>query len=210
MSHCHRYDAVGIAFLAVFGLLFFVSPAAAQSSMILEYHPLEGRFDDSIPPDGSMWHELHPPEGFCTDHPQDGYEDNDQDGRVSVCDGLISGGIRYHIEWVGPTYWLTNLRTRDVRAMEPRTFDLSSRSPVCEMWHTIIPPEEYCTEHHVEFWEEMEPNGIVDFCDYIYFDGDPAPWHVDEVNLNIEVIPESPVRKTTWGKVKEFFYSFFK
>ncbi|MCK4408720.1 MAG: hypothetical protein KAW67_01455 [Candidatus Eisenbacteria sp.] len=36
MDHCDRHRAFAVVFLALFGLLFFVSPAGAQLAMIFK------------------------------------------------------------------------------------------------------------------------------------------------------------------------------
>jgi hypothetical protein len=183
--------------IAVVGLLALAVPASAQT-LYLELGI--GPVDDPIPPNGADWHELYPT--FCTIHTQEGYGDNG-DGEVSVCDMITLSGVLYHIEWVGPTYFLYNTVTGDVMFAEPTNPDPGG-NPTGETWHEIAP--EFCTEWTVDDWED-NGDGIVSQCDIVWIGGEP--WHIEEVNLDITVTPGSPTEKSTWGKIKGFFGDLF-
>jgi len=188
-----RYCAIGL----LVALLAFAAPAGAQMYLELGSAPVR----DAIPPDCSDWHELHP--NFCAVHHQDAYED-DGDGEVSVCDAIIIDGTRYHIDWVGPTYYLVETSTADVMFCEPTIPDPGD-DPTCEIWHEVAP--DFCMEHHVDGWED---NGdqVLSPCDLVLIDG--SWWHVEEIRLDITVSEEpSPVEGSTWSKIKDFFRALF-
>jgi len=209
-----RICRLSVIALALVGLL--VVPAAAQ--LHLEYVGTGPR--DPIPPDGSQWHGIAPI--FCDMYEQVGYEDNG-DGDVSICDVIILvpdvGGEpkRYHIDWAGPTYHLVATGFPETPpyndgAAEPEDPGPYEDDPTGDMWHWIYPPEVFCTVEPVEGWEDGgtsgEPNGILDACDNVFIGG--FWWHIEAVELNIEVTEEpSPVEPTTWSKVKSFFKQIF-
>lgn len=161
---------------------------------------------DPVPPDGSTWHELHPV--FCTDRIQSGYEDNG-DGLISACDYIWLDGLRYHIDWVGPTYHLADIGPEPPvpeGAAEPED-PLPGEDPTGEPWHWVYPPDWYCTVENVEGWED---NGDTELspCDIVAIGG--RQWHVVEMSLNIEGHREdSPVEQSTWSRVKSFFKNMF-
>ncbi len=169
-------------------------PAGAQ--MYLESGGPPIRFDDSIPPNGSQWHELYPV--FCTPHVQDDYQDNG-DGVVSVCDVIFVDGTRYHVDWAGPTYYLSWSGGADERWCEPEEGT--------EFWHEVAP--NFCQTWEVLGWEDTDQDGEISFCDQILLaDG---WWHVEDVSLDITVTEEpSPVRQSTWTRIKDFFSGVFQ
>jgi len=164
-------------------------PAAAQ--MYLEFSGSPVRYDDTVPPDGSVWHELYPV--FCNARIQDGYEDNG-DGVVSVCDVIIIDGIRYHVDWAGPTYYLTLAEPPSERWVEPEGTG--------DFLHEVAPI--FCQTWEVLEWEDNDQDGEVSYCDMLLLpDG---WWHVEDVSLDITVTEEpSPVEQSTWTKIKTFF-----
>ena len=175
--------------LAVFALAI---PAGAQ--MYLESGGPPIRYDDTIPPNGSQWHELYPI--FCTPHTQDDYQDNG-DGIVSECDIIFIDGIRYHVDWAGPTYYLAWTQGPGERWLEPE-------SP--EFWHEVAPI--YCTVWEILDWEDMDGDQEVSFCDNILFSD--GWWHVEDVRLDITVTEEpSPVEPSTWGRIKAWVSGLF-
>jgi len=171
----------------------------ASGQICLELGGSPVRYD--IPDTGSPWHELFP--NFCVMHNQTGYSDNG-DGVVSECDAIFLDGLMYHIDWAGPTYYLYNTETGDVKFLEP-TSDDPGANPVGEIWHEVAPA--YCTEWEIMGWDD-NGNGVVDPCDIIVLAGDTL-WHIEEVRLDITVSPESPVEDSTWGQIKSFFRNLF-
>jgi len=182
-------------FLLIAGLLMVSGVAAA--ALHLE---LTGPVRQDIPPDGSTWHELAP--AFCTTHTQDGYEDNG-DGHISPCDFIRFGGSRYHVTWVGPTYWLIDHATGEEWYAEPTIPD-PGQDPFCEIWVEVHP--NLGDEWHVDGWED-NGDGVVSPCDNVLIRG--IWYHIHEIGLNITVEPSSPVEQTTWAKVKAFFARLF-
>jgi hypothetical protein len=179
------------------GTLFFL-PAVALAQIHMELMEL-GR--DAIPPDGSHWHELYPT--FCADHVQTAYDDGDGDGQISVCDNFnlqAPGGntVGYHIDWVGPTYYLVNVQGGDDGWLEP-VEPQSGGDPTCEIWMEVAPG--YGNEWHIDGWED---NGdqVLSVCDNVLIAND---WyHIENIGLNVIVTPRDPVssEKSTWGEVK--------
>ncbi len=182
--------------LALVALLAF----SASGQLYLELGGTPVR--DPIPPNGSPWHELYPT--FCIVHTQMGYGDNG-DGVVSVCDAIfLEDGTICHIIWVGPTYFLYHLETGDVMFTEPTTDDPGG-DPTGEIWHEIAP--HFCDEWEIDAWED-NGDGIVSVCDIVWIAGEP--WHIEEVRLDITVVPGSPVEDSTWGQIKAFFKGLFR
>ncbi len=164
-------------------------PAGAQ--MYLESGGPPIRFDDSIPPNGAQWHELYP--AFCTPHLQNDYQDNG-DGVVSECDVIVADGIRYHVDWAGPTYYLAWTEAPGERWLEPE--------PGTEFLHEVAPV--FCQTWEILDWEDSDQDGEISFCDMILFSD--GWWHVEDVRLDITVTEEpSPVERSTWTKIKSFF-----
>lgn len=189
------YERQGImricAIIAVIALL--VVPVAAQRHIEFLGSPIL----DPIPPDCSDWHELHP--NFCYVDHQDGYEDNG-DGVVSACDVIILGGVRYHIDWAGPTYWLVPVAGGDEHWVEPS--EPTGGDPTGEIWHEVYPV--FCQEWEVVGWED-NGDGVLSECDMVTL-ADGITYHIAEIGLNIEVTEEpSPVEQSTWGKIKSMF-----
>lgn len=186
-----RYLVIAV----VLGLL--AAPAGAQ--LYLELGGAPALYD--IPPDGSQWHELYPT--FCTVHIQDGYEDNG-DAEVSICDVIIIGGTRYHVDWVGPTYDLERAQPRDEIFCEPTV--LTGGIPIGEIWHEVAPT--FCQEWEVLDFIDSDLDGEVSVCDEVLLP-DGAWWHVVDVRMDITVTEEpSPVEDSTWSKIKSIFSIF--
>jgi hypothetical protein len=173
---------------------------ADQVELHLELVPQPGKTTQGIPGNCSTWHEIYP--AFCTPHHQTDYEDNG-DGEVSPCDIITLGdGTRWHVVWAGPTYWVECATGQS--AFEP-TQPSSGGNPTCEIWHTIYPPEQFCQESHVEFWQD-NGDGVVSPCDWVRINGQDC--HIADVRLNITVVPAgggTATEQGTWGKVKGLF-----
>jgi hypothetical protein len=157
------------------------------------------RLPGGIPADCSTWHELYP--AFCALHHQDSFEDNG-DGLLSPCDFIELSGIRYHIVWVGPTYFLQNLGDGGLATFEPTT--PQPGNPTCQIWHDIG-PSSFCQERHVDNWDDSDQSGDVSACDVVILNG--KPYHVERVGLNIIIEPADPtsVEQNTWGRIKSLF-----
>ena len=203
MRHC-------VFVLVLAGVLSLGVSASAERPLELWHFELVSvqgeRLDGSVPNDCSTWHELWPT--YCIMHHQDSYED-DGDGLISPCDYFTLDGVRYHIDWVGPTYHLVALEgSPDEAAAEP-VDEPSGGDPTCEYWHWIYPPDIYCTESHVDGWEDGGEPGVLDVCDNVFIDG--RWWHIEDIGLNVQAHPEeSPVDQSTWGKIKDFFRGLFE
>ncbi len=175
-------------------------PAAGQS-VHLEFVGVPGRPGGMpVPPTCSTWHELYPT--HCAVHHQTDYGD-DGDGLVSACDQIVLDGVSYHIDWVGPTYYLQGIPGRQGGVyLEPQS--IPGRDPVCETWHEIYP--NYCLAHHVDAWED-NGDGVLSPCDMIWFDD--TPWHLEEIGFNIIVTPDSPIERGSWSRIKQLFRTLF-
>ncbi len=183
--------------VALVGLVAIAAPAGAQTYFELMASPTR----DVVPPDCSDWHELFP--SFCIIHHQDLYED-DGDGQVSVCDFITLSGVRYHIDWVGPTYWLIEITTQDEMWCEPTIPDPGG-NPTCEIWHEVAP--DFCLEWHIDDWED-NGDGVLSICDNVLIS--EKWWHIEEINLNITATETpSPVEDSTWSRIKTFFQELF-
>ena len=136
-------------------------------------------------PLGSTWHELWP--DYCHDWTLTDWIDND-DGRLSYCDTVqftdADGRKSWeHVKkvlptltvtvWEGPTIYLDGL--------DPNSNIDDIHDPVGTYWHEVYP--NYGTVWVVTCWEDTEPNGILDFCDYICILSDDE----EAVELNVHV-----------------------
>jgi len=185
------------AIVAIVGIAALAMPAGAQLYLDFAGSPIR----DSVPADCSEWHELFP--SFCVIHHQDAYEDNG-DGIVSPCDVIVLNGIRYHVDWVGPTFELEDLNTGERVWYEP-TDPNPYATGVCSMWHQVAP--DFCLAHHLDAWEDGNEDGILNECDTVWIGG--REWHVAVVNLDITVTEEpSPVSHKSWSVIKSLFSTF--
>jgi hypothetical protein len=172
-------------------------PAGAQMYLELGAPPIR----EPIPPNGSQWHELFPQ--FCNVRVQESYEDNG-DGEVSVCDIIVVDGIRYHVDWAGPTYYMVDTGSGEPKFCEPTIPDPGG-DPTGEIWHEVAPV--FCTEWVVDEWLD-NGNGILDECDMVAVGG--RIWHIEEVRLDITVTEEaSAVEPSTWSRVKDLLGRLF-
>ncbi len=185
--------------IATVGLLVAAAPAAGQDGSV--YLELMGApTPDEIPTDGSSWHELWPE--FCAVRIQQSYMDNG-DGVVSPCDFIECDRISFHIEWVGPTYYIEADCSGEAGWLEP-TEPQTGGDPTCEIWHWIYP--EFGRESHIDAWVD-DGDGILGLGDSVEIDG--IWWRIEEIGLNITGTPMSPTEDTTWGKIKSFFKDVF-
>jgi hypothetical protein len=202
MNHRRRkvLAALIVAVPVTLALVFSGEPPVAEAQvgeLHLEYIVGGEKTTQGIPGNCSMWHELWP--AYCAPHHQDGYEDNG-DSVVSECDIIVLDGQRYHVVWVGPTYWLTCQPGIPPSALEP-TEPGTGGDPTCEVWHEVYP--NFCQSYHVDGWED-NGNGFLDPCDYVLING---MWcHIDDVRLNITVVPlPTGTEESSWGRVKGMF-----
>ena len=178
--------------LVVLALVVMAVPAGADEVFELTA-PIRG-YDPTWPPDGSTWHTLHPPEFFCTDGTQTGHDDTDGDGNISFCDNIQIDGVWKHVEWIGPTIRIRSVEPgrQDVKYIEPvdgRQFQYHEVSPVyCNIITTTTPIESVCQI----VWVEAPPEDV-------------GEWHVEAIETNIRTNGGSPVEKSTWSRIKDWF-----
>jgi len=178
-------------------LLALSVPASADDILHLE---LVSSARYPVPGDGSIWHELHPV--FCTDRTQTGYDDNGN-GEVDVCDYLWLDGIRFHIDWAGPTYHL-QAQVGDSTAMAEPEGTEPGGNPTGEFWHLVYPPEKFCMEEEVTDWLDFDIDEMLSLGDRVFLNG--TWWVIVDITVNIEVHEAgSPVTESTWSRIKAFF-----
>ena len=170
-------------------LLALAAPVMGQYVMEYQAGPM------LLPANCSTWHELYP--SFCLPHHQDDFTDNG-DGVLSACDYIVLDGIRYHVDWVGPTY---ELEYGSPGYWEPID---TGTNPICQTWHQVHP--QFCVTGHVSDWADANGNGIVDACDYVWINGMTS--HVVAVRTNIRISVTSPTEPSSWGLIKNLFTTF--
>ena len=183
--------------VALIGLVAVAVPAGAQTHFELMGSPVQ----DVVPPDCSEWSELYP--NFGAVHHQGSYED-DGDGLISVCDHITLGGVRYHIDWVGPTYEAFCIYTGSRFWFEPTDPDPGG-NPECETWASVPNYRDERPYWHVQEWQDNGDN-IVSVCDVVWFEDHEDGSHIENVGLNIvgTEVPD-PVEDSTWSRIKTFF-----
>ncbi len=180
--------------VAGFLMLIPALGSAQEGAVFLE---LDDLLREGIPGNCSTWHELFP--AHCTPRHQSDYEDNG-DGMLSACDIIYLDGDRYHIEWVGPTYWL------DCDIITEPMGDSNPGDPVCEEWIEVWP--NHGVVRHVIGWED-NGDGVVSPCDIIYFH-DGLICHIQDIGTNIRVNPDgSAAEESTWSRIKGMFSGMF-
>jgi hypothetical protein len=194
---------IGLAVLLLVPAAVYFAPGTGDEvrAQLPQMHlDLPGADGTSIPPVCTVWDEIYPAHG--APHHQDGYEDNG-DNIISECDYIILDGLRWHIVWVGPTYFMSCPPIDGV--FEP-TIDQTGVDPSCETWHQVWP--DFCQPSHVEDWID-DGDGAVSVCDVIYLP-ETGYWHIDQIGLDIIVEP-GPVstESSSWGQVKKIFGSVF-
>lgn len=167
--------------------------ATAQISPDMRFLELVEPLRAPIPANCSNWEELFPTPGLISH--QDEYVDADGDGEINFCDYIILDGEPFHIEWVGPTYYL------ECGIFEPYDNpDPTGEDPTCETWIEISP-------NHGELWHmsEFQDNGdgVISPCDYVRI-GDQL-CHIMDIRLNIRARPGDPTpnEHKAWGEVKD-------
>jgi hypothetical protein len=178
-------------------LLGLAAPASAEPMKIMETVSIPTAVDWPI--ECTVWHEIYPT--YCATAHQTGHMDNG-DGILSACDWIELDGMAWHVQWVGPTYYLDcDLDNQEDSAFEPLEFQPGS--PVCQEWVQVWPT--YGEIFHVDDWIDGNDNGEVDFCDTIIIGGQEC--HVHEVFLNIHINDEDiPAEESSWSKMKRIFY----
>jgi len=201
MMHRHR-GALPLLGMALAALVLAAGVAHGQVRMHLDLEVMPNKtLDNTIPPDCSIWHELYPV--YCTAHHQDSYEDNG-DGLITPCDYIVLDGSRWHIIWVGPTYF-TTCGHGNQHYLEP-TVEQTGENPVCETWMQVYP--EYGLSWHIDEWMDGNANGLLDVCDIVVIPGEYL--HIDRIGLNIIVEQATTAAEpSTWGRVKGLFNSLF-
>jgi hypothetical protein len=183
-------------FLVTAVVLVALAPAArGQTTVYLDLMEPAAK-SAQVTQNCSSWHELYP--SYCLVHHQDGFEDNG-DGVLSPCDYIVLDGVRFHIQWVGPTYYLSNGEIYE--PMQPPT----GADPTCEIWHEIYPV--FSQQKHVDEWIDNGDH-VLSVCDQVAIGGALA--HVDRIGVNITIVPgPTPIEKNTWGRIKGFFGRIF-
>ena len=122
------------------------------------------------------WHELYPEE-CAVRH----LEEIEGDGELRECNYAKFDDGRYHIDWVGPTYFL------DCGwVAEPSSGMNADGDPTGEIWHEVKP--DYCKEHVVTRWDDANGNGELDECDFVAFD-DGQVCHIYRISVDIIISP---------------------
>ena len=151
------------------------------------------------PANCATWHEISP--AFCTDHHQDGFEDNG-DGVVSVCDYITLDNSRYHVVNVGPTLYLDcSPGGQNPLILEP--VSAWNGDPMEAQWVEIY-PENGGYFGYMESWVD-NGDGQLSVCDEVVIAG--ITCHVKRVGCNIRVVsaPPNATEQKTWGNIKAFF-----
>jgi len=182
--------------LAVLGLLILLPAGAFAQDKVLELDLLPGG-PEPIPPDCSTWHELWP--SFCASSHQDSLEDNG-DGLLTACDYIYLDGQRFHVDWVGPTYYLNC----DI-LIEPS--DYQEGDPICQTWIEVTP--NYGALWHVDDWVD-NGDGVVSVCDDIIISGGASgevlTCHIDDIRTNIRVTGDpTATEESSWSQFKSLF-----
>jgi hypothetical protein len=149
-----------------------------------------------------QWHQIWPPEAYCTGWHQDAWIDNG-DNKLSYCDTLYMSmkpeleiKKKWHIENVTRTLMIkpNEFDTFYVDFVDTSTlapYDTFYWEPVvaetCSYWHVVWPPKWHCEVWHLASIQDNNASGYIDFCDTIDFD---TPWgkkyfHVRNVATNI-------------------------
>lgn len=172
----------------------FAAAAVAQSGPAAYLELVETQ-RAPIPSNCSAWRELYP--AYGTQYHQDWYIDNDGDGEISVCDYIQLNGQYHHVEWAGPTYYLSCGGVNTV--WEPYAASVVA-NPVCQLWHRIVPWDPASV--HVTGFEDANQDGMVSPCDFVVLGGQSC--HIDDIRLNMTVRSGEPVSGDveTWGSVK--------
>jgi hypothetical protein len=198
-----------ISILLAVSALVVATGGTALSSRFLHMEPDPAKFGE-LPPDGTVWHEVHP--DFCTHYDQIRYHDNGDD-IVSICDmitltdptGATYGHHITDVYWTyvfeeGPDFLYFEALT------DPHT------SPIKQSWHLVYPTEDFCQYWGIIDWLDANNTNMIDACDELVFmrpDGSQVMMHVVEVSIDIVIDEGSAADEGTWGKIKSFFGDMF-
>ena len=166
-----RFLVIGLALLAL--------PAAGQSQKI--YLDFGGDATRAVAAgwECTEWHELFP--DFCKVWHLDKIEGG---GDLKECAIAWFNGQRFHIDWVGPTYFL------DCGKIAEPTGDVGGSDglydPTCQIWEEVWP--NHGKRYHVDGWEDANGSGTLDECDYVILD-DGSYCHLSRIGLNIQISP---------------------
>jgi len=153
-------------------------PATAQDTTAPQriHLDLDANADLAGAWDDTFWHELYP--NYCAIWH---LKYIDGDGQLKACNNAVFDRGRFHIDWVGPTYFLDCLGI----VAEPSGEVNPDGDPTGEVWHEVYP--DYCKEWVVEEWKDANGNGIVDECDYVILNG--MLCHIKRVSVDIIISP---------------------
>lgn len=168
--------------IAVVAVLLLASyPASAQDPTATQqiHLDLESTTNLTAGWGCTNWHELYPVN--CNPWHLDRIEG---DGQLRACNFAWFNGLRFHIDWVGPTYFLDCLGI----IAEPIGDPTVDADPIGEVWHEVYP--DYCTEHVVDGWEDADGNGSISECDIVILDG-VLVCHVRRVSTDV-IISRAP------------------
>lgn len=178
-----RYRALCLTALALLVSLPAVAQETAPAQRI--HLDLDSHADLAVGWACTNWHELWP--SYCAIWHLDKIEG---DGRLKACNFAWFNGQRFHIDWVGPTYFLDCLGIIAEPAGDPTADELAD--PVGDVWHEVQP--EYCTEHTVTGWDDADGSGNVSECDIVILNGSLV-CHVRRVSTDVIISP-APVATT--------------
>ena len=132
----------------------------------------------------TLWHELWP--NYCgISH----LEKIEGDGKLKACNFARFSDGRYHIDWVGPTYfWDCGFVT------ETGIGDISSdeTNKPGDVHHEAWP--DHGETHILEGWEDSDGDGVLGPCDVGFF-RDGSVCHLQRVGLNIIISPAPAISR---------------
>ncbi len=165
----------GWLLLAVLALALALQPAEAQSRKL--YLDLGSDAAQGLAAgwECSEWHELWPV--MCKSHHVDKVGG---DGQLRACNPIQIDGERFHIDWVGPTFFL------DCGKITEPVGDVTAEAmedPTCQTWVEIWP--DHGKEYHVDEWSD-NGNGYLDECDKVIL-SDGSICHIERIGLNMQV-----------------------
>ena len=184
-----------LAALLMLAVLSVYSGTSLAQDAILEYSGVPGARDCHTE-NCSDWHQLYPPPTCGLSH-QESWEDNG-DGCLSACDYLTLSGERVHVDWVGPTYWLSC----DI-ILEP--MGDPSGPAECQEWVEISP--NYGNVWHVDNFGD-NGDGVIGECDIVTISGAGIviSCHIFRVGLNIHVTGDgTPTEGRSISELKTLF-----
>lgn len=153
-------------------------PANAQDTTTPQriHLDLDANADLASDWDNTYWHELWPK--YCAIWRLDHIEG---DGQLRACNYAVFDHGRFHIDWVGPTYFLDCYGI----VAEPSGDASTDSDPTGEVWHEVYP--DYCKEWVVDGWEDADGDGTVSECDIVILNGEVC--HVQRVSVDIIISP---------------------